>query len=56
MMKQSPLTMYYAISNISEKQMNKEITTYSCITHANKISVVSAIVHNKMLVNLLLSN
>ena len=56
MMKQSPLAMYYAISNISEKQMNEEITTYSCITHANKISVVSAIVHNKMLVNLLLSN
>ena len=55
MMKQSPLTMYYAVSNISEKQINEEIKTYSCITHANKISVVSAIVHNKMLINLILS-
>ncbi|EKE27644.1 MAG: hypothetical protein ACD_3C00182G0005 [uncultured bacterium (gcode 4)] len=56
MMKQAPLAFYYAISDISEEQMNKEIRTYSCMTHANKITVVSAIVHNMLLMELIRSD
>jgi ADP-ribosylglycohydrolase len=55
MMKQAPMAMYHAVSDIPESQIVREITHYSCMTHANKISVVSAIVHNKMLIDLILS-
>lgn len=55
MMKQAPLAFYYANNKIREEEMNKQIAEYSAMTHANRISVVSAIVHNKLLISLILA-
>lgn len=56
MMKQAPLAFYYAMKNELDWVMNNEIREYAQMTHNNRISAVSAVVHNKFLLKLILSD
>ncbi|EKE27694.1 MAG: hypothetical protein ACD_3C00169G0004 [uncultured bacterium (gcode 4)] len=55
MMKQTPLAFYQVSRWIREDEIANDIITYSKITHDNKLVIVSALVHNRMLVDLILT-
>lgn len=54
-MKQSPYSAYFIANNIEDKSIEENIKTINKLTHAHPTAIVSSLVHNKFLMELLKS-